>query len=98
MSRIARIHGLHPTTPRKALREPCYAGEQAIAVFLGKSPREICCESATMAKLRDPNTLDMFTDWQPPVVAVNLPPEVTNGGNLGSQIARAVGRTLKAGR
>lgn len=49
-----------------------------------------------MPRRRDPNTLDMFTDWQPPQVAVNLPPEVTNGGNLSSQIARTVGRTLKA--
>ncbi len=49
-----------------------------------------------MPKPRDPNTLDMFTDWQPPQVAVTLPPEVTTGGNLASQIARAVSRALKA--
>lgn len=41
LSRIARAHSLHPTTPSKALHEPSYAGEQAIAAFLGKSPREI---------------------------------------------------------
>ncbi|WP_282093070.1 hypothetical protein [Epibacterium ulvae] len=44
---------------------------------------------------RDPNTLDMFTDWQPPEVAVNLPAEVTTGGTLTSQIARAVSRVLR---
>ncbi|MEX0366691.1 MAG: hypothetical protein AB3N22_11520 [Ruegeria sp.] len=49
-----------------------------------------------MPRPRDPNTLDMFTDWQPPQVAVSLPPEVTTGGNLASQIARAVSRALKA--
>ena len=49
-----------------------------------------------MPKPRDPNTLDMFTDWQPPQVAVTLPPEVTTGGDLASQIARAVSRSLKA--
>lgn len=49
-----------------------------------------------MPKPRDPNTLDMFTDWEPPQVAVTLPAEVTTGGNLASQIARAVGRALKA--
>lgn len=45
---------------------------------------------------RDPNTIDMFSEWQPPKVAVSLPPEVTHGGNLASQIARATGRALRA--
>ncbi|MCV6583995.1 MAG: hypothetical protein OIF47_00525 [Marinibacterium sp.] len=49
-----------------------------------------------MPKARDPNTLDMFRDWRPPQVSVSLPPEVTTGGNLGSQLARAVSRALKA--
>lgn len=48
-----------------------------------------------MSKRRDTNTLDMFNDWQPPKVAVSLPPEVTSGGNLCSQIARAISRALK---
>lgn len=49
-----------------------------------------------MPKKRDPFTLDMFTDWEPPEVSVRLPDEVATGGNLGSRIARAVGRVLKA--
>ncbi len=48
-----------------------------------------------MPRRTDTRTLDMFTDWQPPKVAVSLPPEVTSGGNLGSRIARAISRTLK---
>lgn len=48
-----------------------------------------------MPKHRDPNTLDMFTDWEPPQVAAQLPPEVVCGGTLGGQIARAVSRALK---
>ncbi|MGR3760924.1 hypothetical protein ACUXV3_12460 [Roseobacteraceae bacterium NS-SX3] len=40
--------------------------------------------------------MDMFTDWQPPEVSVRLPDEVATGGNLGSRIARAVARVLKA--
>ena len=46
-------------------------------------------------KHRDTRTLDMFNDWQPPKVAMSLPPEVTSGGNLNSQIARAISRALK---
>jgi hypothetical protein len=49
-----------------------------------------------MPKPRDPNTLDMFTDWEPPQVAVTLPAEVTTGGNLASQSAGAVSRALEA--
>ncbi|WP_170328536.1 hypothetical protein [Ruegeria arenilitoris] len=49
-----------------------------------------------MSRHRDPNTLDMFSDWQLPQVYVTLPPEVATGGNLSSQIARAVSRALKA--
>lgn len=30
----------------------------------------------------------MFTDWQQPELAVNLPPEVTNGGNLSEEISK----------
>lgn len=38
---IARQHGLHATTPGQALRTPCYAGEQAVAAFLGVHAKEI---------------------------------------------------------
>lgn len=48
-----------------------------------------------MPKRRDPNTPDMFTDWQPPQIAAQLPPEVVCGGTLPGQIARAVSRAMK---
>ena len=36
---VAEAAGLHNSTTRKALRRRCYAGEQAIAGFLGRKPR-----------------------------------------------------------
>lgn len=45
---------------------------------------------------RDPFTLDMFTDWEPPEVAVGLPEAAARGGVLSSRIARAVSHALKA--
>lgn len=41
LSRIAKDNGLSSTTPSKALREPCYSGEQAIAKFLDISAHVI---------------------------------------------------------
>ncbi|MGR3760927.1 helix-turn-helix domain-containing protein [Roseobacteraceae bacterium NS-SX3] len=41
LASIARAHGIAPRTASKALQQPCYAGEQAIADFLGCAAHEI---------------------------------------------------------
>lgn len=38
---IAKEYNLQRSTPRHALYRPCYAGEQAVAAFLGMKPREL---------------------------------------------------------
>lgn len=44
---------------------------------------------------RDGTTIDMFTEWEPPQVAVTLPPETARGGTLSTRIARAVAHVLR---
>ncbi len=47
-----------------------------------------------MAKQRsDTQTLSLF-DWEPPKVSVNLPEEMTRGGTIDTQIARAISHAL----
>ena len=41
LASIARASGIAPRTVSKALQEPCYTGEKAIADFLGKPAHEI---------------------------------------------------------
>lgn len=41
LSRIARAAGLNTSTTSRALRVPCFAGEQAIATFLGVHPKTL---------------------------------------------------------
>lgn len=43
---------------------------------------------------RDPLTLDLFRDWQPPQVAVTLPGDAPRGGTLGGRIARALSQAM----
>ena len=45
---------------------------------------------------RDPNTPDLFRDWQPPQVAAQLPGDAPRGGTLGGRISRAVSLALGA--
>lgn len=44
---------------------------------------------------RDRFTPDLFTDWQPPKVAVGFDPERLTGNRLASKISRAVGLALR---
>lgn len=41
LASIARAHGISRRTASKALQEPCFTGEKAIAAFLGCEPHEI---------------------------------------------------------
>lgn len=47
-----------------------------------------------MSKRRDPYTLDLLRDYQPPEVAPVFEPEVTKGGTLDVKIARAVSEAM----
>lgn len=47
-----------------------------------------------MSKRRDPYTLDLLRDYQPPEVAPAFEPEVTKGGTLDVKIARAVSEAM----
>ncbi|MCA1492730.1 DNA transposition protein [Ensifer sp. NBAIM29] len=53
-----------------------------------------------MSKRRDPDTLDLFRDYQPPEVAARFEPDVARGGTLDVKIARvlseAMGRSGKS--
>lgn len=48
-----------------------------------------------MSKARDPNTLDLFRDWKPPMVASRFEPGSITGNRLASRISRAIARALK---
>lgn len=46
-------------------------------------------------KRRDTLTIDMWTEFEPPEVAVKFEPEVTQGGTLDGKISRAVSHALR---
>ncbi len=48
-----------------------------------------------MTMRRDPNTLDLFTDWKPDEVVQRFEPERVRTATLRARIARAVSETLK---
>lgn len=47
-----------------------------------------------MSRRRDPYTLDLLRDYQPPEVVPAFEPEVTKGGTLDVKIARAVSEAM----
>lgn len=47
-----------------------------------------------MSRRRDPNTLDLFRDYQPAEVAVRFDPEVAKGGTLDVKIARVLSEAM----
>ncbi|MBB4953992.1 hypothetical protein H4S14_002054 [Agrobacterium vitis] len=47
-----------------------------------------------MSKRRDPNTMDLFRDYQPPEVVARFAPEVSKGGTLDVKIARVLSEAM----
>jgi hypothetical protein len=54
----------------------------------------ICCTGLTMSKRRDPNTMDLFHDYQPPEVAARFEPNVAKGGTQDVKIARVISEAM----
>ncbi|MBB4955358.1 hypothetical protein H4S14_003490 [Agrobacterium vitis] len=47
-----------------------------------------------MSKRRDPHTMDLFRDYQPPEVVARFAPEVSKGGTLDVKIARVLSEAM----
>lgn len=47
-----------------------------------------------MSKRRDPDTMDLFRDYQPPEVAARFPSEVAKGGTLDVKISRVLSEAM----
>lgn len=47
-----------------------------------------------MSKRRDPDTMDLFRDYQPPEVVARFAPEVSKGGTLDVKIARVLSEAM----
>ncbi|MVA26897.1 DNA transposition protein [Agrobacterium vitis] len=47
-----------------------------------------------MSKRRDPDTMDLFRDYQPPEVVARFAPEVSKGGTLDVKISRVLSEAM----
>ncbi|WP_275789752.1 hypothetical protein [Pararhizobium gei] len=47
-----------------------------------------------MSKRRDPDTMDLFRDYQPPAVVARFEPDVAKGGTLDVKIARVLSEAM----